>query len=445
MPGTVGVGIISGNFSLFIMFMSQKNKKFTIATLGCRTNQYESQAYADQLKSLGFSPSSQDEIADLCIINTCTVTEMADKKSLSALRSLIRRNPGAKVIVTGCLAEREKKKLQEIEGVCMIVPNSAKKDLLSLALNIENLPEFKINRFESHTRAFVKIQDGCNSYCSYCIIPFVRGRSRSKTISAIVKEVEGLVENGYKEIVLTGINIGDFDGGDPTKGSRLSELITILDQINGLERIRISSIDPDEVDDRLLTAVVNGKKTCHSMHIVLQAGSNAILKRMNRKYTKQDFLYTIHRLQDASPHFTFTTDVIVGFPGETESDFIETLQMVEEVRFAKVHIFPYSVRPKTRASRFQDIIPPLEIQRRRSTLFKVANRVAFALRSNFVGKEMEVLIESMDTKRINGYMRGHTDNFLEVCVEPTVNLIPNTILRVKTFANETDSLLARGI
>lgn len=425
--------------------MSQKHKKFTIVTLGCRTNQYESQAYSDQLKNLGFVQSNLHEPADLCIINTCTVTEMADKKSLSALRGLIRRNPGAKVIVTGCLAEREKKRLEKMEGVSLIVPNGTKENLLALALNIENLPEFKINQFEAHTRAFVKIQDGCNSYCSYCIIPFVRGRSRSKTIPEIVREVKDLVQNGYKEIVLTGINIGDFDGGDPKNGCRLSELITVLDEIDGLQRIRISSIDPDEVDDRLLTAVVNGKKTCHSMHIVLQAGSNTILKRMNRKYTKQDFLHTIHRLQDASPHFTFTTDIIVGFPGETESDFTETMQIVEEVRFAKVHIFPYSARPKTRASRFSDIIPPQEIQRRKHALLNTANCVAFALRNDFIGKELEVLIESADPQRANGYMRGHTDNFLEVCVEPSANLTRNTILRVKTFANETDSLLARCI
>lgn len=423
--------------------MNQINKKFTIETLGCRTNQYESQAFSDQLKSLGFSQSTHNESSDLCIINTCTVTEMADKKSLSALRGLIRRNPGAKIVVTGCLAEREKKRLQEIEGVSLIVPNNAKENLLALALDLENMPEFKITQFESHTRAFVKIQDGCNSYCSYCIIPFVRGRSRSKTISEIVKEVEGLVKNGYKEIVVTGINIGDFDGGDPKNGCRLSQLITILDQIDGLERIRISSIDPDEVDDQLLRAVVNGKKTCQSMHIVLQAGSNTVLKRMNRKYTKQDFLHTIHRLQEASPSFTFTTDIIVGFPGETESDFMETLEMVEEVRFAKVHIFPYSTRPKTRASRFLDIIPPQEIQRRKQILLESANRVAFALRNDFIGKELEVLIESTDSQREDGYMRGHTDNFLEVSVEASPMLARNLIVRVKTFANEADNLIAR--
>lgn len=419
------------------------NKKFTIATLGCRTNQYESQAYSDQLKSLGFIQSGENEPADLCIINTCTVTEMADKKSLSALRGLIRRNPGAKIVVTGCLAEREKKRLQDIEGVSMIVPNSAKENLLALALDIENLPEFKINQFESHTRAFVKIQDGCNSYCSYCIIPFVRGRSHSKTIPEIVKEVEDLVQNGYKEIVLTGINIGDFDGGDPKNGCRLSQLITILDQIDGLQRIRISSIDPDEVDEQLLRAVIDGKKTCHSMHIVLQAGSNTILKRMNRKYTKQDFLHTIHRLQDASPSFTFTTDIIVGFPGETESDFMETLQMVEKVRFAKVHIFPYSARPKTRASRFVDLIPSQEIQRRKQILLESANHVAFALRNDFIGKELSVLIESTDSQREDGYMRGHTDNFLEISVQPSSMVARNTMVRVKTFANEADSLVAR--
>lgn len=425
--------------------MNQKNKKFIIATLGCRTNQYESQAYFDQLTALGFVQSGRDESADLCIVNTCTVTEVADKKSFAALRSLVRRNPGAKIVVTGCLAEREKKRIEAIEGVSMVVPNNAKERLLSLALEIENLPEFKITQFEAHTRAFVKIQDGCNSYCSYCIIPFVRGRSRSKTIPTIVKEVEDLVRNGYKEVVITGINVGDFDGGDPKNGSRLSELITVLDQIEGLHRIRISSIDPDEVDDELLRAVVNGKKTCHSMHIVLQSGSNSILKRMNRKYTKQDFLHTIHRLRKASPHFTFTTDIIVGFPGESELDFMETLQMVDEVRFAKVHIFPYSSRPKVRSSRFPDPISIKEIQRRKHILLAKANQVAFDLRNDFIGKELEVLIESSDSERGIGYMRGHTDNFLEVSVQPSPLLLKNTIVRVKTFANEADSLLARMI
>lgn len=425
--------------------MKQTNKKFTIATLGCRTNQYESQAYFDQLTALGFHQADPDESADLCIINTCTVTEIADKKSLAALRGLIRRNPGAKIVVTGCLAEREKKRIEAIEGVSIVVPNNVKENLLSLALEIENLPEFKITQFEAHTRAFVKIQDGCNSYCSYCIIPFVRGRSRSKTIPTIINEVEDLVRNGYKEVVITGINVGDFDGGDSKNGSKLSELITVLDQIEGLQRIRISSIDPDEVDEDLLLAVVKGKKTCHSMHIVLQSGSNNILKRMNRKYTKQDFLHTIDRLRKASPHFTFTTDIIVGFPGESELDFMETLQMVDEVRFAKVHIFPYSSRPKVRSSRFPDPIPKQEIQRRKYILLAKANQVAFDLRNDFIGKELEVLIESNDSERGNGYMRGHTDNFLEVSVEPSPLLFNNTIVRVKTFANEADSLVARVI
>lgn len=423
--------------------MNQINKKFTIETLGCRTNQYESQVYFDQLTALGFTKSVQNESADLCIINTCTVTEVADKKSLATLRSLIRRNPGAKIVVTGCLAEREKKRIEAIKGVTMVIPNNAKESLLSLALDIENLPEFKITQFEAHTRAFVKIQDGCNSYCSYCIIPFVRGRSRSKTIPAIIKEVKDLVRNGYKEVVITGINVGDFDGGDPKNGSRLSELITVLDQVEGLQRIRISSIDPDEVDEDLLMAVVKGKKTCHSMHIVLQSGANSILKRMNRKYTKQDFLDTIYRLRKASPHFTFTTDIIVGFPGESELDFMETLHMVEQIRFAKVHIFPYSSRPKVRASRFPDPIPIQEIQRRKYILLAKANQVAFDLRNDFVGKELEVLIESSDSERGKGYMRGHTDNFLEVSVEPSPLLLKNTIVRVKTFANEADNLLAR--
>lgn len=402
-------------------------KKYKVVTLGCRSNQYESQAFSDQLRKKGYVEAQGEEKADLCIVNTCTVTESADKRSLYQIRKIARENAPETLVVTGCYAE----KLGEIPGVTHVITNPQKEELLPLVFPEEEWPEFRIERFEAHTRAFVKIQDGCNSYCSYCVIPFVRGRSRSKKVFDILREVESLVENGYKEVVLTGINIGDFDG-DQTPPVRLSDLVRQVDQIEGLERIRISSIDPDEVDDDLLEAVIQGKKTCPSMHIVLQAGSNLTLKRMRRKYTKQDFIEATERLKKHDPDFTFTTDIIVGFPGESEEDFEETVELVKEVQFAKVHMFPYSDRPKTRASRMPNKIPQEVIEERKQRLLKVANEESYNLRKHFVGREMDVLLETKN--------RGHTKHFIPVTVEGT-GLRANEMIRVKCTRNSEEELV----
>ncbi|MCB1066886.1 MAG: tRNA (N(6)-L-threonylcarbamoyladenosine(37)-C(2))-methylthiotransferase MtaB [Simkania sp.] len=413
-----------------------KKKKYKVVTLGCRTNQYESQAYIDQLKASGYSEAAETESADVCIVNTCTVTASADKRSLYQIRKLAREHSPERLIVTGCMAERAADEIRAVEGVTDVVPNQRKEALLDEVFPETNWPEFKIERFEAHTRAFVKIQDGCNSYCSYCVIPFVRGRSRSKTVYDILAEIEGLVENGYKEIVLTGINIGDFDGGTPENPVRLSTLVRLVDQIEGLERIRISSIDPDEVEDDLLDAVINGKKTCHSMHIVLQAGSNVTLKRMRRKYTRRDVLDATRRLQRASSDFTFTTDVIVGFPGETEEDFQETVDLIREIRFAKVHMFPYSDRPKTRASRMPNKVPQEVIDKRRQLLLKVADEVAYDLRQSYIGRTFDVLIESKNM--------GHTNHFLPVYIEEK-GLRSNEMIQVECFANSVEGLIGKKV
>ncbi len=416
-----------------------ESKRYRVITLGCRTNQYESQAYVDQLKAKGYSKASDGEKAEVCIVNTCTVTESADKRSRYQIRKLAREYAPKHLIITGCLAERDAVGLKNIPGVTNVVSNTEKTELLEKVFPEENWPEFKIENFEAHTRAFVKIQDGCNSYCSYCVIPFVRGRSRSRSIEEIVKEVEGLVTQGYKEVVLTGINIGDFDGGNETPGA-LSKLVRVLDVLEGLSRIRISSIDPDEVDDELLDAVISGKKTCHSMHIVLQAGSNLTLKRMRRKYTKQDFLKTTKRLLEASPTFTFTTDIIVGFPGETEEEFEETLNLVKETQFAKVHMFPYSDRPKTRASRMPNKVPLSIIHERKERLLKIAEDVALKKRDPYIGSEVEVLLES-EEKMHPGFLMGHTTNFLPVLV-PKEGLRSNDIVTVKCHSNSNEGLIA---
>lgn len=408
-------------------------KKFKVVTLGCRTNQYESQGYTDQLRQMGYSPVEAGEEADLCIVNTCTVTEGADSSSRHEVRSLLREHPKAKVVVTGCMVESAPDLLKEMDSRLQIVPNAEKEALIEQVFPEEaNLPEFNIQVFDGHTRAFVKVQDGCNSFCTYCIIPYVRGRSRSRQITDVIKEVEGLVANGYKEVVLTGINVGDFDGG-----GRLADLVRAVDAVPGLKRLRISSIDPDEIDEDLASAVLNGKTTCPSMHIVLQAGSNVTLKRMNRKYTRQIFIDTVENMVAKNPDFTVTTDIIVGFPGETEDDFGETLEIVEKVKFAKVHMFPYSVRKRTRAALYPNKVPSTLISERKQRLLRLAEKSGFELRSRFIGRKMSVLIEN-DTKP--GFIAGHTANFLRVWV-PQANHKPNDLIEVELVGNEPDGLV----
>lgn len=412
-------------------------KKFKVVTLGCRTNQYESQGYSDQLRQLGYAPASEGDEADLCIVNTCTVTEGADSSSRHQIRQLLKAHPNAKVAVTGCMAESAPDIVRGIDSRIEIVPNAEKERLLQRIFpEEESLPEFNIQTFDGHTRAFVKVQDGCNSFCTYCIIPYVRGRSRSRQIPEIVSEVEGLVANGYKEVVVTGINVGDFDGG-----GRLADLVRAIDKVEGLKRLRISSIDPDEVDADLASAVLNGRTTCPSMHIVLQAGSNVVLKRMNRKYTRQVFLETVERMVQKEPDFTVTTDIIVGFPGESESDFQETLEIVSKVRFAKIHMFPYSQRKRTRAALYPNQVSPEAIRRRKQELLRLAEKTAFDLRGRFVGRKMPVLLENEEKE---GMLSGHTPNFLRIYV-PKQEFKPNDLIEVELIENMPEGLLGKHL
>lgn len=413
-------------------------KKFKVITLGCRTNQYESQGYTDQLRRMGYLPANPGEIADLCIVNTCTVTDSADSASRHEIRSLLREHPHAKLAVTGCMAERAPEAILAISPNIQIVPNGKKEDLLAQIFPEEtSFPEFRIEAFDGHTRAFVKVQDGCNSFCTYCIIPYVRGRSRSRQISEIVQEVEGLVAKGFKEVVITGINVGDFDGG-----GKLADLVRAVDRVEGLQRLRISSIDPDEVDADLMDAVLGGKTTCPSMHIVLQSGSNVVLKRMNRKYTRQVFLETVEKMKANNPDFTVTTDIIVGFPGESESDFAETVELVEKVKFAKIHMFPYSPRKRTRAALFPNQVPSDQMKQRKQTLLHLAEKTAFQLRAQFVGRIMPVLLENEEKE--GAFISGHTPNFLRVWIPKGVHQ-PNDLVTVQLLENRPDGFIGKVV
>lgn len=418
----------------------KKGQKFRVITLGCRTNQYESQAFRDQLQQLGMDQATENESADLCIVNTCTVTESADGRSRHEIRQLARQNPGAKIVVTGCSVERQPDKIEAIDGVTHLIQNADKENLLEKIFPEEEMPEFTIKNFDAHTRAFIKVQDGCNSYCTYCIIPYVRGRSRSRTLDEVVEESKTLIQNGFKEIVLTGINIGDFDGNKEDPDS-LSDLIHEVDRLPGLERLRVSSIDPDEVDDAMLDVIISGNKTCQSMHIVLQSGSNVVLKRMNRKYTRQMFMDTVKRLRSASPDFTFTTDVIVGFPGETEADHQETLDVMREVKFAKVHMFPYSPRPRTRAALYPNRVPSDVIRRRKQEVLRLSNEIAFDFREQYIGRTMTVLTESIDDHQPD-MISGHTDNFLQVLIKKE-ELVPNMLVEVEFVENTPSGLIGK--
>ena len=415
--------------------MAENGKKtYRVEALGCRTNQYEVQAFRDQLQELGYVQAIGDEPATISIVNSCTVTESADSHSRHLVRDFIRKSPNSKVVVTGCLAERDPNMLKNIPGVTDVISNTQKEKLLNIVMPDTEVPEFSIKRFEAHTRAFVKVQDGCNSFCTYCIIPYVRGRSQSRTVEDVVKEVQGLVANGYKEVVLTGINVGDFDGQDGSK--KLVDLVRAVDAVDGLQRLRVSSIDPDEIDEELQNAILNGKTTCNSMHIVLQAGSNAVLKRMNRKYTRQQFFETVRRLQAADPDFTVTTDIIVGFPGETDSDFEDTLDVMREVKFAKVHMFPYSERPRTRAALYPNKVSHDVINRRKSEVLRLSEILAFELREQYVGRTMTIITEGDHDKE---FLTGHTENFLPVQI-PRADFTTNQLLTVKLVSNGPQGL-----
>ncbi len=408
-------------------------KTFAVATLGCRTNQYEAEAFKNQLEGLGYVSAREGEKADLCIIHTCAVTESAESSSRHAIRSLISRHAGSRVVVTGCLAKKEAAILRQIEGVTDVIISEERETIIQTLFPDAKVRPFAIRRFEGHTRAFVKVQDGCNHFCSYCTVPYLRGPSRSRPMDSILDEVRALVDSGYQEIVLTGVNIGDYVDG----GNTLSDLILHIDGIRGVKRLRLSSINPNEVDDRLIDIIIHGQSTCPSLHLVLQSGSNRILASMRRLYTRELYLEKVARLRDQCPDCTFSTDVIVGFPGEAEEDFLDTLDIIRRVGFAKVHMFPYSERPQTRAARFSDKVSPAVIKERKAQVLSLADSVAFDLRQPFVGRTMDVLTESGEQ---DGTIEGLTRNGLPVLISST-SLHPNQCVKVCLHENTSCALL----
>ncbi len=391
-------------------------------TLGCKVNQYETQSIRERFVRSGFKEIFDGHKADIYVINTCTVTHRADKDSRYYINKARAGNPKAKVIVTGCIAGKDAEVLSGFKGAGYIISKKFFPD--------------GISAFSGHTRAFLKIQDGCNNFCSYCIVPLVRGRSRSRSLEEIVCEAKKLVDNGFKEIVLTGICLGAY-GKDLRPKADLTDVIPELEKITGLLRIRLSSIEPNYVSDKLIKQMEESKKLCRHLHIPLQSGDDAILKKMNRCYRSEDYLELIAKLKKNIPGIAITTDVLVGFPGETEINFRNTIRAIKKISPLKTHIFPYSVREGTFASGLDKKLPSRIIKDRHTQLNKVVSDCSLAYKRQFLDKAVEVLVEGI-CKEDTSSWEGHTSNYIKVLVRSKSNLKNKLILmRLKNIDQDS--------
>lgn len=389
-------------------------RTFCTVTFGCKVNQYESQALRERLADAGLVPC--DELrdgADAYIVNTCTVTDRAFREARSYVRALARRNPSARIAVTGCAADSNAADFEDLPGV-RVFRNASKPEIVPHLLS-ELLPErpkderplpLTISRFDGHTRAFLKIQDGCDLHCSFCIIPRVRGPNRSRSPEEVLEEARRLVQNGYREIVLTGVHLGSY-GRDTTHGRGLPALLERMLDLSGLARVRLSSIECNEVDADLIRLMrEEPRRVCPHLHMPAQSGSDAILRAMRRRYNVARFLRTVDQVREAVPDVGLTTDLIVGFPGETEEHFEETLEFCRRVGFGRIHIFPYSRREGTDAARLPDL-PPSVKRNRCERLEKLARESAASFASRFLGRSVAVLVE-----QVNGAARGYTEHYV---------------------------------
>lgn len=406
-----------------------------ILTLGCKVNTYESEYIVHILKEHGYIIKEFDDICDVYIINTCTVTNTSDVKSRKMIRQAIKRNKDACIVAMGCFIEANKDYV--LPGLDIVIGNKDKSKIVELLDEYfskkeeirrlyKDLPtkfeDMYINEFPGRTRAFVKIQDGCENFCSYCIIPFVRGKCRSKDPDMVIKEIKDLVNHGYQEVVLTGIHTGNY-GVDLE--INFAELLRRIVKIEGLARLRISSIEITELTDEVLEVIKENPVIVNHLHIPLQAGSNHVLSLMNRKYDLDYYFNKIKEIREVRPNIAITTDVIVGFPGESEEDFLETIDTCKKVGFTKIHVFPYSERKGTKAMELPDHIEPSVKKERARRLLLVSKELECSYYASFVGSEVTVLVE----EEKDGKSYGHTDNYLHVEI-PSV-LPHNTFVKVK--------------
>jgi threonylcarbamoyladenosine tRNA methylthiotransferase MtaB len=415
-------------------------------TLGCKVNFYDTEAMWQLFKNAGYEQVDFEErTADVYIINTCTVTNTGDKKSRQIIRRAVRRNPDAVIAVTGCYAQTSPAEILAIPGVDLVVGTQDREKLLDFVGQIQTdrkpvnavrnimktreFEELDVPDFADRTRAFLKIQEGCNNFCTFCIIPWSRGLSRSRDPKSVIAQAEQLVKAGYKEIVLTGIHTGGY--GDDMENFDLADLIVELDKVEGLERIRISSIEASQIDEKMIDVLNRSSKMCRHLHIPLQAGENSVLKRMRRKYTTEEFAAKIKRLNEAMPGVAITTDVIVGFPGETEEMFEQGYRFMQEIGFSEMHVFPYSKRTGTPAARMDDQVDDEVKNERVHKLIELSEGMQLEYAKKWVGEVVDVIPER-DYKGApgTGFVMGYSDNYLQVVFEGTEALV-GQLCRVK--------------
>ncbi len=400
-----------------------------LTSLGCKVNMYEIEYLKEELKKRGYEIKDFDSKCDIYIINTCTVTSTADTKSGKVIRRAIRENPNAIIVVMGCFIEANKDGL--IDGIDIAVGNRDKKkipDLIEKYIKTkkkiidlysdapENFEDMSLSKFPGRTRAFIKIEDGCDNFCTYCIIPYVRGKVSSKPFYSVLREAEELANNGYKEIVLTGIHTGAY-GRDLGEGETFADLLKALCKIDKLDRIRISSIDPIELTDDVLDVIKNNKKIVNHLHMPLQAGTDEVLKLMKRKYDLKFYEDKIKEIRAIRKDIAITTDLIVGFPGETDELFEKSIEEVKKINFAKIHVFPYSERKGTKSMDLPGHIPGNIKKERAKRMLLVSKELEINYFRKFVGKTLEVLIENVD----DGVSYGHTGNYLHVKINKELN------------------------
>jgi threonylcarbamoyladenosine tRNA methylthiotransferase MtaB len=412
---------------------------FKLHTLGCKVNQYESQEIRERFLEAGFKEAAKNKKADIYIVNTCTVTQKADRESLYFIHRSHRENPRAGIIATGCLAELDSSRIRREPGVQLVIKNKDKNKIVSKLLRDPRSTSSGISSFEGHTRAFLKIQDGCDNFCSYCKVPLVRGRSASKPLTGIIEEAQRLVSNGYREIVLTGICLGAY-GRDLKSESYLVDVIDALERIEGLWRIRLSSIEAKDVSDALIEKLASSKKLCPHLHIPVQSGDDEILLRMHRKYTRQDYIRLITKLKKAVPGIAITTDVLVGFPGEEERHFRNTLDLVEKITPLRTHIFPFSARFGTQAYGLKGAVPLDIVKDRLVRIQKAADQCALKFQKRFLNKALPVLIESR-AKNDHKFWEGYTDNYIKVQFRSSKDL-KNRLLPLRLAKMQDTAILA---
>ena len=397
--------------------MRTSDKTCRLVTLGCKVNQYETQLVLEALERNGFREATDDEEADLCVVNTCTVTSNGDSRSRQVIRQLAKHNPGTRTLVMGCYATREPAAIAGLPSVFEVVTDKRELPDILARHGIVDMPT-GISRFEGRKRAYVKVQDGCILKCSYCIIPQVRPGLRSRSPDDIEAEVRRLIENGYQEIILTGIHVGHY-GVDTTRGRtglppfRLSHLFRRLDRISGPWRMRLSSIEAAEIDDDFISSAADCEHLCPQFHPALQSGSNTVLGRMRRRYTVERFLDKVDSLREKLDHPAFTTDVIVGFPGETDDEFEQTLAACRRAGFMKIHIFPFSPRRGTPAAGFPDQIHGSVREERMRILERLERDLARRYYSSLIGRELEVLVEGQTSAR-TGWVHGTDRRYVPV-------------------------------